>query len=127
MRQEKRVWLAGVTCILQIIASRGDQALIMRCRGPCRDVGIAHHPLGDALGIHTTQRGQRARDQQTRHAHPKTASDQFDEHQLAGAIQLLQQWQQLRNYFVRRSAAQGQQAIFHPQGKAFRRCVLRQW
>ena len=100
MREEEWIGLAHVALVFTAVGDGRDQALKTRVGRSRRQIGVANQPLGNALRIDVHERRQRARDEQLGNAHAKTAGDEFDAHQLAAAIQLLEQGQQARDHFL---------------------------
>ena len=127
MRQKERVGLPEVAHVGAVVGHRGNQAQKLLRARPRRQTGVTNHALRNTFGIHATGGRQRTRYQQARNTHPKTAGDEFDAHQAAAPVQLLQQWQQLRYQCLGRHAAQWQQFALHPGRQAVCRRVLRRW
>ncbi len=105
MSEKERVGLATTLGML-MLGFFGDQRAIALGAGPMGQVGVADQALRDALGVEVGQRGQRAGDQQFRHADAKGAGDQLDADHQAEPVQLCPERRQAFGQLLRRQAAQ---------------------
>ena len=122
MSEEERKRLAGrqhaELVRVGIRPRRRDQAGIGLGIGPRLLVGVAHHALGDQLGIERRMLGQRALHQQLADADPEAAADQLGQQETAGRVEFVPVTGDRLGLPLRRRIAQRQQAVLDPLRQA---------
>ena len=122
VREEERERLAhrqrgGRSAVSVLHDGWRNQALVGRRIGPHLLVGVAHHPLGDELGIERGMLGQRALHQQLADADAEAAGDQLGQQEAAGQVEFVPVAGDRLRLLLGSRLAQRQQALLDPFGK----------
>ena len=115
MGEEERVRLADVE---RAGVGRTGELREACCAGRRLGVAVAHHPLGDELGVDAGALGERALHEQLADADAKAAADQLVEQEAARRVELVPIRSDPRRLLLGREAAQRQQAVLDPLGQA---------
>ncbi len=115
VRKEERIRLAEVER-----AGLGRRRQLEIALGARRRalVGVAHHALGDELGVDAGALGERALHEQPADADPELAADQLVEQEPPGRVELVPVRGDARFLLGGREAAQRQQPLLDPLGEA---------